>query len=172
MEAGRLAADRLMPEGKEGGPSAASPRLRQRYPLVFSSGARAALLLPHSYRLSVADTCKLFISGVLDTRAVEALPHLRRQAHQEATTMTRPRPGSGTNCGPGRPRGFRGEVRDMIRTIGRGVLGALLLSAAAGHSPALAATVDRQKLQQALNLGQSEGAGSIVVYADGAFAGR
>jgi CubicO group peptidase (beta-lactamase class C family) len=60
----------------------------------------------------------------------------------------------------------------MIRTIGRrGVLGALFLWAACAAT-AHAAGVDQAQLQRALALGQSEGAGSIVVYIDGDFAGR
>src|SRR3954470_9304084 len=35
-----------------------------------------------------------------------------------------------------------------------------------------AAAVDQAQLQQALDLGQRNGAGSIVVYVDGAFAGK
>jgi CubicO group peptidase (beta-lactamase class C family) len=48
---------------------------------------------------------------------------------------------------------------------------AVLLLWAAGPSPARADSVDQQRLQQALNLGQSKGTGSIAVYVDGRLAG-
>ncbi len=60
----------------------------------------------------------------------------------------------------------------MTRTIRRrGVLVTLFLWAACAAT-AHAAGVDQAQLRQALDLGQRNGAGSIVVYVDGDFAGR
>ena len=55
------------------------------------------------------------------------------------------------------------------RIVPRAALAAHLLWAA-GPSPARADSVDQQRLQQALNLGQSKGTGSIAVYVDGRLA--
>lgn len=59
----------------------------------------------------------------------------------------------------------------LNRITPRATLAAALLWAAA-VPPAGAATVDQRRLQQALNLGQSKGAGSIAVYVDGKLAGN